>query len=168
MGRLPHDRPGRGTAHRHRRVDAPALGWLSDLPRARGAAWLLFAGTLGAAVELVPHILVASETTELAAGGSASFTELHLLFQATLQPIYGLGVAALAVTGYRRVAHPLACLLGGLGGVALAIVGPLLVLTDDPSVGMIFMPGAGTILFLLAAGLHVARGGVQRPALAVS
>jgi hypothetical protein len=143
-------------------------GWLRDLPRARQAAWLLFAGTLGAALELAPHILVASETTELAAGGATPVTDLHLFFQATLLPVYGLGVAALAVTGYRRIAHPLACVLGAVGGIALIVVGPLLLVTKEAGFGVIFMPGAGTFLFLLAAGLRLTRAGVHRPELAVS
>src|SRR5688500_8390407 len=55
-------------------------GWLEHDRRARAAGWLLLAGTLAAAVELVPHMLVSSETSELAGGGPTPVTDLHLLF----------------------------------------------------------------------------------------
>ena len=116
-------------------------------------------------MELLPHILVASETTEIERGGSTPATDLHLVLQGLLLPLYGVGVAALAVTGYRSVAHPVACVLGTVGGVALTVVGPVLALTDDPAFGVLFMPGAGTFLFLLAAGIRLARAGARQPAL---
>jgi hypothetical protein len=135
-------------------------GWLSDQRGARRSAWLLLAGTVAAAVELVPHILVASETTELVAGAPSPLTDAHVLFQATLVPVYAVGVAALALTGFGRVAHPVACALGIVGGIALALVGPVLLITDDPKFGKLFMLGAGTFLFLLAAGTRLVRGSV--------
>ncbi len=135
-------------------------GWLAADARSRRSAWLLLAGAAALAVELVPHTLVAAETGELAAAeGATPLTDLHLLFQAMLVPIYGLGVVALAITGFGRVAHPVACVLGVIGGAALTAVGPLLLITDDPQVGVVFMPGVGTIAFLLATGVRVARGG---------
>lgn len=130
-------------------------GWLDGDPRARRAGWLLCAGAFAAAVELVPHTVVTAETDALASGGSTPWTDLHLLFQATLLPVYGLGVAALAAFGFRRVAHPAACVLGVVGGVALILVGPLLFLTDDPALGKVFMPAGGTVVFLLAAGVRL-------------
>lgn len=142
--------------------------WLSDDQRARRAALLLLGGTVGAAIELVPHIFVAAETEELAAQGSTPLTDLHLIFQATLLPIYGVAVAALAIIGFGRVAHPLACVLGVIGGAALAAVGPLLLITDDPRLGFIFMPAGGTFLFLFAAGARAARSKVDHPSLATT
>lgn len=140
-------------------------GWLSDDRQARRSAWLLLAGAVAAAVELVPHTFVASETAAISAGGSTPLTDLHVLFQATLLPVYGLGVAALAVTGLRRVAHPVACALGAVGGLALVVVGPTLFISGNPALGVLFMPAGGTVIFLLAAGLRLARSGVPQPAL---
>ena len=131
-------------------------GWLASEPRPRRAAWLVVAGSVAATLELVPHTLVATEATG-GAGSSTLLTDLHVLFQATLLPVYGLGIAALALAGFGRVAHPIACLLGVVGGVALTVVGPLLLITDDPAFGVVFMPGAGSFVFLIAVGLRLIR-----------
>lgn len=136
-------------------------GWLAAEPRTRRSAWLLVAGSFAAAVELVPHTFVAAETTALAGGSSSPLTDLHVLLQATLLPVYGLGVAALAAAGFGRIAPPIVSLLGIVGGVALTVVGPLLLITDDPAFGMIFMPGAGTFIFLIAVGLRLIRRDAQ-------
>lgn len=138
-------------------------GWLGDDRRARRAGWLVVVGAGAAAIELVPHTLVALETDELVAGGSTPFTDLHLLLQSILLPLYGIGVAALAVFGFGRVAPRVMCLLGAIGGAAIAVVGPLLLMTGDPAFGAIFLLGPGTFLFLLATGLRAASAGGHRP-----
>lgn len=134
-------------------------GWLADQPKARIAGWVLFAGAIAASVELVPHTLAGYEADAFTAGESTPMTDLHVLLQAVLLPLYGVGVAALAAVGFGRVAHPVACALGVVGGVALAVVGPLLLATDNAGFGVVFMPGGGTFLFLFAAGVRLARSG---------
>lgn len=133
-----------------------AGAWADD-KLVRRAAGLVVVGSFVAAVELIPHALVGLETGEILTGGSAPFTDLHLLLQALFLPVYAAGIAGLAVTGFGRVAHPIACVLGVIGGVALALVGPLLLVTDEAALGRMFMAGSGTVLFLLAVGIRAIR-----------
>lgn len=86
---------------------------------------------------------------------STPATTLHIVLHATLLPIYAVGVGLLAWRGFGQVANRASCVLGVVGGIALTVVGPLLLLTDNPDLGRVFMPGAGTFIFLIAVGVRL-------------
>lgn len=125
-----------------------------DSPRPRWWAWALVAAAGIGLIEAVPHTLTALEAAELAAGLPAPITDAHLALQVLFTPAYGIAIAGLAAVGFGRVAHPVLSVLGIIGGVFLVPVGPLLWLTGDPVFGLLFIPAAGTWLFLVGVGVR--------------
>lgn len=138
----------------HRFAESPRLHWWG---------WAVVAAVVIGAIETIPHILVASESAALAAGGPTPITDLHLALQILFTPAYGLSIAGLAVAGFGRVAHPAVCLLGVVGGVFLAPAGPMLWLTGDPMFGLLFIPANGTWLFLLGVSVRSWRSATVAP-----
>lgn len=107
----------------------------------------------------MPHLLAASEAAQLAGGGPTPFTDVHMVLQALFTPVYGAGIAGVALAGFGRVAHPIACVLGVIGGVALIAVAPLLLATGNGAFAMLFLPANGTWVFLTAVGVRAAMTG---------
>jgi hypothetical protein len=126
----------------------------------RVIGWSAVAAAALAAVESVPHMLAASEAGALRRGGATPLTDLHKVVQALSTPAFGLSVVALAVAGARtgvldggRVATALAV----LGGLALALAGPAIALTEDSSLSPLFAGAAGLALWAMVAGIRTAR-----------
>ncbi len=144
-------------------VSAAAL--VHDLGRgwsraARAAGWAVVAAAGLAAVESVPHLLASSEADALVGGEATPLTDLHAVLQTVSTPAFGLSVAALALISARgrllsngRVAAAVAV----LGGLAFALAGPLMALTEDPAFSPLFAGSAGLAVWFVLAGARTAR-----------
>jgi hypothetical protein len=133
----------------------------TDLPAGvRTAGWAVAIGATLGAIETVPHLLAASESTALVDGDATPLTDTHALLQVVTTPAVGLSLAALALTSARdrvlsngRVAAAVAV----AGGVALALSGPLLFLTEDPAFSPLFAGSAALAIWLVLAGARTSR-----------
>jgi hypothetical protein len=117
-------------------------------------------GTAFAALESLPHLLAASEATELRHGAATPLADLHTVLQAISTPVVGLSLAALALTGARsgaldggRIATALAC----IGGLAFALAGPAIALSENPALSPLFAGSAGLAVWAVVAGTRTAR-----------
>ncbi|MFE0751300.1 hypothetical protein [Gordonia sp. NPDC058843] len=122
-------------------------------------------GAVLAAVEYIPHIAAKSELDELKAGDPAPITRTHEVLAAYSGPVFGFGSALLAlmvaITATRR--RPLWGLIaapGIVGGVAAGLAVPLLLVTQDVQMTLLFPGVAGVAVFYILLGVGVARGTV--------
>lgn len=124
----------------------------------RGSVWgrIAVAGAALAAIESVPHLLAASEADALAGGGSTPLTDLHTILQAVATPAVGLSIAALAVTN-TLAGGRIAAAVAVVGGVAFALAGPAIALTENSGLSPLFAGSAGISLWCVVAGARLAR-----------
>jgi hypothetical protein len=128
--------------------------------RQRLIGWVAVAGAGMAALESVPHLLAGSEADALLAGGSTPLTDLHSVLQAISTPAVGLSVAALAVTSARtrslgsgRIAAAPAL----VGGLAFALAGPAIAITENAELSTLFAGSAGLSIWFIVSGVRTAR-----------
>ena len=88
---------------------------------ARTAALVAFGVAIVWVVESVPHLLAAADHHALLTGQPAPFVTGHLIGATIVYPLGGLSIAALALLGGRRLAHPVLNVLGAIGAVAFGI-----------------------------------------------
>ena len=123
-------------------------------------AWIA-AGAAGfAALESVPHLLAATELDALRRGDATPLADLHTTLQAVSTPVVGLSFAALAVVGARtrtldggRIATALAV----VGGLAFALAGPAIALTQSSEPSPLFAGSAGLAVWAAVTGTRLAR-----------
>ena len=128
---------------------------------ARTAGWVVVAAGVLTAVESVPHLLASSEADALLRGDATPLTDVHAVLQIVSTPAIGLGITALAWTtapdrtlGNGRIAAAVAT----VGGLAFALAGPLMALTEDPAFSPLFAGAAPVAVWLILAGARTARG----------
>jgi hypothetical protein len=138
-------------------VSALGPGWS---PRLRLIGWTAAAATGFAAVETLPHLLAASDAGAIQRGESTPLADLHTTLQAVSTPAVGISVAALALAGARsrtldggRVATSLAV----LGGLAFALAGPAIAISESSALSPLFVGSAGLAIWAVVAGLRTAR-----------
>ena len=130
--------------------------------------WAAAAGAGIAAVESLPHLLAGSETDALLGGASTPMTDLHSLLQAIATPAVGLSVAALAVASARSRAlgsGRIAAAFALVGGVAFALAGPVIAITENSEMSGLFAGSAGLSIWFIVSGVRTARtpsGGINR------
>ena len=139
----------------------------------RGSVWgrIAVAGAALAAVESVPHLLAASEADALAGGGSTPLTDLHTMLQAVATPAVGLSIAALAVVSARSRAlgsGRVAAAVAVVGGVAFALAGPAIALTENSGLSPLFAGSAGIALWCVVSGVRLVRRAEMRGTLAMA
>ena len=88
---------------------------------ARTAALIAFGAAIVWVVESVPHLLAATDHHALLTGQPAPFVTWHLVGATIVYPLGGFSIAALALLGWRRLAHPVLNVLGAVGAVAFGI-----------------------------------------------
>lgn len=113
---------------------------------ARTAAMLTFGASVVWVLESVPHLLAAAEHHALLTGGSTPFLTAHELTAGVVYPLVAFPLAALALLGGRRLAHPVLNVLGALGAVAFGIAGFSLYVLGSEALLDLF---AGSLLFPL-------------------
>jgi hypothetical protein len=132
-------------------------GWSS---RQRVIGWAAATGAVIAALESVPHLLAGSEADALLGGGSTPFTDLHTVLQAIATPTVGLSVAALAVASARSRAlgsGRIAAAVALVGGVAFALAGPAIAITENSELSPLFAGSAALSIWLILSGVRTAR-----------
>jgi hypothetical protein len=142
---------------------------LGVLVRDLGAGWgsgqrvigfVAAAGAAIAALESVPHLLAGSEADALLGGGSTPLTDLHTVLQAISTPVVGLSVAALAVASARSRAlgsGRIAAAVAVVGGVAFALAGPAIAITENPELSPLFSGAAALSIWFILSGVRTAR-----------
>lgn len=111
---------------------------------ARTAALVAFGGAIVWVVESVPHLLAAADHHALLTGQSTPFLTGHEVTAGFVYPLATFPIAALALLGWRRLAHPVLNVLGALGAVAFGIAGFSLYVLGSEALLDLF---AGTLLF---------------------
>ncbi|MGD9526042.1 hypothetical protein [Pseudonocardia sp.] len=89
--------------------------------RARTAALVAMGAAVLWVVESVPHLLAVTDHHALLTGQPAPLVTTHLVGASIVYPLAGFSIAALALLGGRRLAHPVLNALGALGSVAFGI-----------------------------------------------
>ncbi|MGH3612430.1 MAG: hypothetical protein ACRDRK_07485 [Pseudonocardia sp.] len=90
---------------------------------ARTAALVTFGASIVWVVESVPHLLAAVDHHALLTGQSTPFLTAHAVSAGIVYPLVTFPLAALALLGGRRLAHPVLNFLGAIGAVAFGIAG---------------------------------------------
>ncbi|WP_219941389.1 hypothetical protein [Iamia sp. SCSIO 61187] len=137
-------------------VPAEVRPWLTGT----AVAWGL------ASIELVPHVLADRDLEHLEHGGATPILDTHLLLGAFASPLVGLGAATLAVAIARSARTWPARLLAVpavVGGVAYAMAGPAILLTDDVAFAPLFAGQNLVAVWLVGTALRL---GLARPATA--
>ena len=88
---------------------------------ARTACLVAFGAAIVWVVESVPHLLAFADHHALLTGQPAPLVTAHLVGTVAVYPLAGFSIAALALLGGRRLAHPLVNVVGALGAVAFGI-----------------------------------------------
>ncbi|WP_124706829.1 hypothetical protein [Gordonia insulae] len=114
-----------------------------------------------AAIEYIPHILAVTELEQLRVGGPAPITRTHELIAAFSGPLFGFGTAvlaiAVAVTATRhRVLWWTATIPAVVGGTAAGLAVPLVLVTRDVQMTVLFPGVAGVAVWYMAFGVAVA------------
>ncbi len=112
-----------------------------------------------AALELVPHVLAATEHHDHVSGGPTPVLDLHTALQVLATPALGLTGAGLAIAVARAAGTAPAWVLGAIGavgGIAYAAAGPLIALTDDVSFSPLFAAQAGLAVWLVGTAVRLA------------
>ena len=130
---------------------------LAVLVRGSVWGWIAVAGAALAAIESVPHLLAASEADALAAGGSTPLTDLHTVLQALATPAVGLSIAALAVVSARSGSGMIVAAFAVVGGIAYALAGPAIALTENSELSPLFAGSAGIAIWCVFSGARMAR-----------
>lgn len=90
---------------------------------ARTAALVTFGASIVWVAESVPHLLAAADHHALLAGQPTPFLTAHAAAAGIVYPLVTFPLAALALLGWRRLAHPVLNVLGAIGAVAFGIAG---------------------------------------------
>ncbi len=89
-----------------------------------------------AALGMTVHLFAATEAEALAGGGKTFLYHLHAWIETLVNPLWALGIAALAVAGglSRTLGNPITLVLGVVGGLAFALAAATIAFTDrfDP------------------------------------
>jgi hypothetical protein len=121
---------------------------------------LVIVGWAFGVIELVPHLLAAGDASALAHHQATPVLDLHVGLQTVAGPAVGLTGALLAVAVARAAGTWPARVLAAvavLGGVVFAAAGPLVVLTGDPWVTILFPFQAGLAIWLVGTGVRLLR-----------
>ena len=132
-------------------VEAGARPWLAGT----AVAWGL------GSIELVPHVLADRDLEHLEHGGATPVLDAHLLLGAFASPLVGLGAATLAVVVARSARTRPARLLAVpavVGGVAYAMAGPAILITDDVAFSPLFAGQNLVAVWMVGTALRLGLG----------
>lgn len=143
-------------------VLAFVVAWRNEVfgPGVRRVLPLAIVGWGFGVLEMVPHLLAAGDASALAHHQATPVLDLHVGLQTIAGPAVGLTGALLAVAVARAAGTWPARVLAAvavLGGVLSAAAGPLVVLTGDPRVTILFAFQLGLAVWLLGTGVRLLR-----------
>jgi hypothetical protein len=115
-------------------------------------------GAALASVALLLHLLAANEADRLAVGGDAPITDTLLVVDTIAIPVFGLGIAALALVGAltRTVGNVVVAIPGVVGGVGYALAAGTILISDH--LDGLFPTAIGIALWAAAVGVQVLLG----------
>lgn len=122
--------------------------------------WIAAGGAGLAAVESLPHLLAASEAADIRRGAATPLADLHTALQGISTPVAGLSVAALAFAGARTRALDAGRAITALavvGGLAFAVAGPAIAISENSQLSPLFAGSAGLAVWTVVAGIRTAR-----------
>lgn len=107
-------------------------GALARVRQTQRAGVLAAVGAVGWAFGSFLHLIAATEADRMAAGQSSPLTDALIPVETVTVPVFGLGVALLAVIGLRTalIGNRTAAASAAVGGVAYAIAGATFAFTD--------------------------------------
>ena len=137
---------------------------LAGVARAHRVARIAAGAAALAALDMVLHLVVATDADRIAAGQSTPLTDVHVVAETVTVPVFGLSVAALAVVGAwtRTLGNPVTAVFGVLGGVAYALAGATFLFTD--ALNFLFPVSTGIALWAIGVGAGLlARSRAETP-----
>ncbi len=126
------------------------------------------AAVLGS-LDMLLHLVAASEADKIAAHGSTPITNVHVALATLTVPFFGCSVAALAVVGAwsGTLGSRVIAVIGAVGGVGYGLAGGTVLFTDRLDFLFPFASGIGVWAFAAGIGLLIrrraTRPGDQRP-----
>ncbi|MGH3322618.1 MAG: hypothetical protein ACRDN9_21070 [Streptosporangiaceae bacterium] len=136
------------------------LLWRTDRirsdPLLRAFTAVALAGILLSWLEMGFHIAMTSEAAALAGGGPTPLFDTHIVLQAVYTPLFGWGVAALALRGgwtglwgNRWIGA-----VGVIGGVVFGLAGPVVAMFPESHDTLLFIGDAPLGIWAFLSGLH--------------
>lgn len=127
-------------------------GALAGVVRAHKVAGVAAAAAVVASLDMVLHLVVATEANRIETGLSTPLTDVHVVAETITVPLFGLSIAALAVVGARTrtLGNPVTAVLGVIGGVAYALAGATFLFTDV--LNFLFPMSSGIALWAIGGG----------------
>lgn len=136
--------------------------WRTHAFGPRVQRWLpLVAAAWGVgAAELVPHLLASQDAHALAHHDSTPMLDTHLSLAIVAGPAVGLSGALIAVVIARAARSRIAWVLAAvavIGGLLYGAATPLIVITDDPAISVLFAAQTGLAVWLIGTGIRLLR-----------
>jgi hypothetical protein len=128
-------------------------GTLASVPRAQRVGAIAAVAAVLGALDMLLHLVVASEASSIAAGEGTPLTDVHVVAESLTVPAFGFSIAALGVIGAltRTIGNRLTAVLAVVGGVTYGLAGATFAFTDRLS---FLFPGGGVIgLWAIATGI---------------
>ena len=121
--------------------------------RAHKIAGVAAVAAVLASLDMVLHLVVATEADRIEAGLSTPLTDVHVIAETITVPLFGLSIAALAVVGAqtRTLGNALTAVLGVIGGVSYALAGATFLFTD--ALNFLFPMSSGIALWAIGVGV---------------
>ena len=128
-------------------------GALASVPRAQRVGGIAAVAAVLGALDMLLHLVVASEASSIAAGEGTPLTDLHVVAETLTLPAFAFSIAALGVIGAstRTIGNRLTAALAVVGGVTYGLAGATFLFTDRLN---FLFPGGGVIgLWAVATGI---------------
>ena len=128
-------------------------GALASVPRAQRVGGIAAVAAVLGALDMLLHLVVASEASSIAAGEGAPLTDVHVVAETLTLPAFAFSIAALGVIGAstRTIGNRLTAVLAVVGGVSYGLAGASFAFTDRLN---FLFPGGGVIgLWAVATGI---------------
>ena len=128
-------------------------GALASVPRGQRVGAIAAVAAVLAALDMLLHLVVASEASSIAAGEATPLTDVHVIAETLTVPAFGFSIAVLGVIGAmtRTIGNRLIAVLAVVGGVTYGLAGGTFLFTDRLNV--LFPGGAAIGLWAIAAGI---------------
>lgn len=128
-------------------------GTLASVPRAQKVGTIAAVAAVLGALDMLLHLVVASEASSIAAGEGTPLTDVHVVAETISVPAFGFSIAALGVIGAltRTIGNRVTAVLAVVGGVTYGLAGATFAFTDRLN---FLFPGGGVVgLWAIAAGI---------------
>ena len=128
-------------------------GTLAASRRAQAVGAVAAVAAVLGALDMLLHLVAASEADSIAAGHATPITNVHVVAETLTVPAFGFGVAALAIVGAltRTLGDRVTAVLGAVGGAGYGLAGGTFLFTDQ--LNFLFPLASGIGVWACAAGI---------------